>query len=1543
MRVRFAAPCAKAIANSKVGIGDEVELALDGARWVTDAEGGVVRTPGRGLDGELVFNTLLRLVVRSSGQEEQRVVAVDEKDAQMLPVHPDGMPSTPAARVRPRHSYGPDGFGVAVYSSPAFMKRLRLSESSFAASPYTPVSEDDDLDTDAKRKRRRVSYKNVAEWRFDAREPSPDKMDEDSAHANGVLEETITEDDVDAVALAQPSEVIEAAQQTPSVKMSPMPPPNLPRLEMPPKIQWENAGNAVISEGSTTVEVKGPATPRLGPIASLNLPLPSPFPTSSAQLQGFSAPPSPMKQLFQPMLDDGEGPRVESEQVEKASTDDTSKSEEGVAQAVESINSGVKDENKDQSKDGEKGEDGILETPLAPAHPTTTSQESDIPGQDLVEPAVQSLPSMQLQREQSEKPPQAEPGNTAALEERNDDLQGLEQAHSPSEGSEADVSDQSVYDEEEIANLQTSEDSEAEHELDYKTLTHTLHEEIDPEDLKDVTDSMVEAEEFRDEVSEISGDEKTRDEDSSEDDSGSESCPEEIKLSVLMRSDDEDDDGIDEVGDDDGWMNPTSGLGTWDPDSEKFSESEIDEDSFASQATPTIAGGHPVLESTISYGLDGAGFSKDSGSSAEQSNEARSPPATKESVLSEDEEAAWRDRDEAIFAISHQASSTDTPNLTGTKAPVENGASDYNLQDDSLQSSKPVTVVGIPAASGAEARKDMPLPEVPEDRLEADPSHAEAQKPDHPEETNVAEQPLDRDEEDVSPPVFELSEAPLADYAMSQDVEADALLNVDPPAHAIQTASPASEQVNGAGVNSITVSHESVASGTPDPVGAVLEESIAGSLVGTKDDDDVAMESSLDEIGTQSPGHDTVGQVVEKLPDNVVHNDKIAAPAGDEESATDTGEDVGSHPPALPLQYPGDMDIDAPDGSPASKPASRDVNHTRLTSSSFMTLTSPSSAPEQPVEHPEPIEEVDLSQVDPEYMVQSSQLRHSTAPQRPDQIPDSIGSPATTIFAGSSSRLSGGTDRPGDMQDPEPSTPLLQRSLYVASQDLGLSQLQETVLEVQVTPSRYNLRSQTSPTQRKVYTARRSTADKVTGSEALDTADLSTQQADAAKDELLAKHSSEQLGLERQSVTIPAEPNPIVLSEQPNAPSGGLKETIISGDTLLPDVSTSSQRETGSTIVAQTLSDDPTKVASEQPESQVKATAEAQTATLQASSKQRAAPAEPATPVKGAHSPKEVTVAPEQTSQGKPLSTVQTTKSRKSLLAKMSEVPPAISAWFAPRRSTALFTPLRDEKDDKAVAKVPLSAPPKMRLQDSHHRSVSPPAIKRDPSQGTSTALSYFHPLTELHRYLNQPGDTVDVVAVSASASSKAVRSKRGPKDFYTIFHITDPALALLEQRADTAAEGNGDEASVEKTTASTPSKDMRVEIFRPWKASLPTTEAGDVVLLRNFVVRSEKRKTYLLSGDASSWCVWRYSAGPLPDPSVEKGAEPPLWARTRRRRRSSVQEEIRGPPVDIGSEERVRAAELRKWWDGLDAEKAEQEGNGKGSAVKEQEGGRGG
>lgn len=240
------------------------------------------------------------------------------------------------------------------------------------------------------------------------------------------------------------------------------------------------------------------------------------------------------------------------------------------------------------------------------------------------------------------------------------------------------------------------------------------------------------------------------------------------------------------------------------------------------------------------------------------------------------------------------------------------------------------------------------------------------------------------------------------------------------------------------------------------------------------------------------------------------------------------------------------------------------------------------------------------------------------------------------------------------------------------------------------------------------------------------------------------------------------------------------------------------------------------------------------------------------------------------------------TPARKSLRSRLSNVPDVISAWFSPKRSSIAATETENPTELEKVAPSPI---------EINEKDLTP----RVQVDGLSTAHSYFASLSNLDQHLNpssqqahsNPG-VVDVLAVVTNSTKEPQRAKGGPRDYYTIFQIADQSLPA--------------------------SSHVRVEVFRPWKAVLPAADVGDVVLLRAFVVKSKQRSPYLLSTDASGWCVWRFGEHSKADAEVGDEDVKPIWAK-RRLSSSDVREEVKGPPVEYGIAEKEQARNLRSWW----------------------------
>lgn len=166
------------------------------------------------------------------------------------------------------------------------------------------------------------------------------------------------------------------------------------------------------------------------------------------------------------------------------------------------------------------------------------------------------------------------------------------------------------------------------------------------------------------------------------------------------------------------------------------------------------------------------------------------------------------------------------------------------------------------------------------------------------------------------------------------------------------------------------------------------------------------------------------------------------------------------------------------------------------------------------------------------------------------------------------------------------------------------------------------------------------------------------------------------------------------------------------------------------------------------------------------------------------------------------------------------------------------------------------------------HDLRKPPVadLKLRLSRALRTELSEFTALKVLRYHLNQK---LDVLAVATTTPDEPQRAKNGPRHCQITFNITDPSIA--------------------------PSGVTEVQIFRPYKDALPTIQAGEGILLRNFQVISIKSRGFGLRSvqdEGSSWAVFKDNGEP----------------------------EVRGPPVEFGDSEKNHVIALKAWYGTLDS-----------------------
>ncbi|CAN9213771.1 unnamed protein product [Alternaria sp. RS040] len=159
VRARFSGASAKAVATTGVGIGDEVVLSLRGAEFVKE---GAVSTPGKSIEWELSYlHTVTMRVYRNR---------VETASLDLVHVAPSPVSASPARRPSTASPAS-----ALQFSSPAFLKRARLSDGPSFQAPYDPLADETEEGHD--KKRRRKSYRDWKAWTYSTRTPSPEKED----------------------------------------------------------------------------------------------------------------------------------------------------------------------------------------------------------------------------------------------------------------------------------------------------------------------------------------------------------------------------------------------------------------------------------------------------------------------------------------------------------------------------------------------------------------------------------------------------------------------------------------------------------------------------------------------------------------------------------------------------------------------------------------------------------------------------------------------------------------------------------------------------------------------------------------------------------------------------------------------------------------------------------------------------------------------------------------------------------------------------------------------------------------------------------------------------------------------------------------------------------------------------------------------------------------------------------------------------------------------------------------------------------------------
>ncbi|KAL9110764.1 MAG: hypothetical protein Q9227_004756 [Pyrenula ochraceoflavens] len=291
VRVHFLGPTAKALAETRVGIGDRVKLDLRGCKFVQNVED--VSTPGKRLEWDLQYDKTLHAEV-IQGRDSPTIVDVHASQTTSIE-SANNYENTPNL-VRPSNGIFSALAGVVpdLIASPAFLRGKRISSGPFANIIPDPFAEEDGFVSGKGRKRTKLA-RDSHSWVYNARTPSPERelTDYDSALGTGEEEREDQESEADSIIpVSSAVEIIDdegvetaAPEGGRSKEGSPVP----SQIEPPIKESTPRPMGPPPLYAKDQVAPRTPdraLTPRLAPLASPGLPLVSPLVGHSGSFPG---------------------------------------------------------------------------------------------------------------------------------------------------------------------------------------------------------------------------------------------------------------------------------------------------------------------------------------------------------------------------------------------------------------------------------------------------------------------------------------------------------------------------------------------------------------------------------------------------------------------------------------------------------------------------------------------------------------------------------------------------------------------------------------------------------------------------------------------------------------------------------------------------------------------------------------------------------------------------------------------------------------------------------------------------------------------------------------------------------------------------------------------------------------------------------------------------------------------------------------------------------------------------------------------------------
>ncbi|KAI9037049.1 uncharacterized protein KD926_000916 [Aspergillus affinis] len=317
VKVIFHGPVAEEVAKSKIGIGDDVCLDLAGSRLASNQA--AVQTPGKCVAWDVHFDDRVLLEV-SRSSTPLSTIRVEPSSSQTNGLDPaTTAPTTPPRNNLNKRGITDDAEDSGSWQTPVFTGKSRASFGGLVDSAYDPFTEEDGYVPGKGRKRPRYSMQH-SDWRLVDEPESPgDKdfpvdwthiFDEDWGEGSEPDEdketstEKLPEAPGDGADQKSPSDVAEAAEgdtSTPEVSTEPIKSPKPVEADdlfvHPGSIQKPVLPRQAFGQGFLDFSSHLPTdTPRLHPIPSPGLPIPSPLVTASSNQQSYFMPITDMVQ-----------------------------------------------------------------------------------------------------------------------------------------------------------------------------------------------------------------------------------------------------------------------------------------------------------------------------------------------------------------------------------------------------------------------------------------------------------------------------------------------------------------------------------------------------------------------------------------------------------------------------------------------------------------------------------------------------------------------------------------------------------------------------------------------------------------------------------------------------------------------------------------------------------------------------------------------------------------------------------------------------------------------------------------------------------------------------------------------------------------------------------------------------------------------------------------------------------------------------------------------------------------------------------------------